>query len=123
MIPYQERVFDIIDSFSIFNGSVLEFAKRIFIDSDVYNMYPSNAALCCINVANEYLYDRKLKEYWSEVLLVLHKANFRKRKPTLGRKLYQNIIKNSDKFRVDLEKNKKAVEVMFSGSKISFKES
>lgn len=121
---YQERVFDIIDSFSIFNGSVIELAKGLFMDSHIDSMYPTNIALCCLNIANEEMGDNTLKEHWTDILTVFYKSDVRKRKPTLGRKLYRNIISNSDELRntIDIEKNRKITEVMFSGSKIGYSE-
>jgi len=119
---YQERVFDIIDSFSCLDGSVLAFAKGLFVDSGINSMYPSNAAICCLNVANEYLNGSPLKTFWNDVMYFMHTSEERKRKPTFGRKIYRNILKNSEKFKVNLEKHKRAVEVMFSGSEIVYKE-
>ena len=120
MQSYQERVFDIIDSFSIFDGSVLDCAKGIYVDSGISNMYPSNTAICCINIANELMNDEPIKEKWSEILVIFHKSAFRKKKPTYGRKMLLNIKINSEKIRgyVDIEKHKYITEVIFSGSKI-----
>jgi len=120
MEPYNDRVLNIIENFSVLGGSIIDFAKGIFLDSDINYMYPSNAAICCLNVANEYLTGSPLKSFWDDIMYVLHTADYRKRKPTMGRKLYRNILMNSEKIKnsVDLEKHKILVEVTY-GSKIS----
>jgi len=121
MDTYEELVFKNIESFSpILNGSVLDMAKGIYADLDMTNMYPSNAALTCINLAYRALYDKSLHDLWNDIIYVLQTSDLRKRKPTRGKKLYLNIQTKSEAFgsTVDLEKHKKTTEVIFSGSKI-----
>jgi hypothetical protein len=119
MRTYTEQVFDWIDTFSIFGGSVQDCARGIFVDSQVNNMYPSNAAVCCLNLAYQ-TFGGDLKDKWGEVLLTFHRSPNRYRKPKYGKKLLINIKRNSDELKalIDLDKHKYITEVIYSGRKI-----
>jgi hypothetical protein len=119
MRTYEEQVFTWIENFSIFGGSVQDCARGVFVDSQIRNMYPSNAAVCCLTVSHE-VFGGNLKDKWADVLITFHQSKDRMRKPTYGKKLFFNIRRNSKELKgcVDLEKHKYITEVIYSGSKI-----
>ena len=119
MRTYAEQVFDWIDTFSVFGGSVQDCARGIYVDSNINNMYPSNVAVCCLNLADQ-AFGGDLKDKWGEILLTFHRSPDRFRKPRYGKKLFINIRKSSEEIKgmIDLDKWKYITEVVYSGSKI-----
>jgi hypothetical protein len=125
MIPYQERVFSLIDSFSNFDGSVIELAKSVFMCSEIYDMQPTTIAVCCLNISNNYLYGSEFKTIWSDVIMKLQNPDVRKsNKITHGNKFYKTIIRNSKTISetVDLNKEFENVKVILNGSEIGEEE-
>ena len=121
MIPYQNRVFNLIESFSSFDGSVIEMAKGVFLASNVYDMQPTTIAVCCINISNNYLYGSEFKTIWSDVILKLQDPNLRKsNRITHGNKFYKTVVNNSKTIseNIDLDKEFENVKVILNGSSI-----
>lgn len=121
MIPYQERVFGLIESFSNFDGSVIELAKSVFLASEIYDMQPTTIAVCCVNISNNYLYGSEFKTIWNDVIIKLQDKELRKsNRITHGNKFYKTIMRNSKTIseRVELDKEFDNVKVILNGSEI-----